>query len=301
MITNAELVPLIDEEGVNTDFLAFGTPPNGECLIQYEPDSTFRYICSSDCNIEEYCEQYGWFIISSCLFNENTSIGVGFSDIESVTGRFYQVSDSDKLKLWSDILSFAFSPAYKELFIPYDNRLKGAFRIDGAACYYIHDYTPVNRSGVKNVEQKKILNLLFRFKQGQHIALIAKMFSLAVCRLHTIDRNRDNMILIPIAASTTQRHRSRFFDLCRILSKRIGIDNGYDAVSIIYDREEYKGLFRTDKIEHIRIDKGRVTGKHILLIDDVTTTGESFAQMREELRRKGALSVTGIFLAKTTS
>jgi hypothetical protein len=44
-----------------------------------------------------------------------------------------------------------------------------------------------------------------------------------------------------------------------------------------------------------------INGKHILLLDDITTTGTSLTTIREELIRRGALSVRCLAIAQTYS
>ena len=69
-------------------------------------------------------------------------------------------------------------------------------------------------------EQKKVTNLVFRFKEGASALLAAKLFSLAISRMRYFD-NLEEPILIPLPASTKERHRQRFESFCGELSRRL--------------------------------------------------------------------------------
>lgn len=105
-------------------------------------------------------------------------------------------------------------------------------------------------------------------------------------------------ILIPLPASTKERHRQRFEYFCGELSRRLIIDNGFSAVRIEQDREQQKGTQQRN-MSGVVFDPDYIEGRDVLLIDDILTTGMSFALIKRELEKLGANSVTGIFLAKT--
>ncbi|MDD3089402.1 MAG: ComF family protein [Candidatus Omnitrophica bacterium] len=63
-------------------------------------------------------------------------------------------------------------------------------------------------------------------------------------------------------------------------------------------------LHRRERLDNLRnafrvSDKTALRGKHILLADDVVTTGATLSACADELIRNGALSVTGITLARS--
>ena len=49
------------------------------------------------------------------------------------------------------------------------------------------------------------------------------------------------------------------------------------------------------------INKYEFEYKNIIILDDIITTGTTFAHIKDALLRKGANSVTGLFLGKTYS
>ena len=150
----------------------------GEFLIIQKPDNTFYFLCSRECDIVRICESFDWYI----------------------DGEVYRVQDEATLSLWRDILRFTFDSDFVRRFFPYNTRFKGKMRIDGALCFYIHDYYPTRCKGIA-VEDRKTSNLVFRFKEGQQAALVAKIFSLCIARMPFYKEKAANAVLIPIPAN----------------------------------------------------------------------------------------------------
>ena len=115
--------------------------------------------------------------------------------------------------------------------------------IDGALCFYIHDYYPTRCKGIA-VEDRKTSNLVFRFKEGQQAALVAKIFSLCIARMPFYKEKAANAVLIPIPAATRERNAARFARFCSLLSRRLKITDGFRATWIREDREQMKGTTR---------------------------------------------------------
>lgn len=60
-----------------------------------------------------------------------------------------------------------------------------------------------------------------------------------------------------------------------------------------------KGTIGKKKNENLKFNRIHIKGKHVLLVDDVITTGTSLVQIGKKLLELGALSVRGVFMAKT--
>ena len=122
------------------------------------------------------CQSFDWYIVSKDAFNDRLIIGIGLSDKESINGELYRVQDETTLILWCDILRFTFESDFVRQFFPYNTHFKGKMRIDGALCFYIHDYYPTRCKDI-SVFDRKTSNLVFRFKEGRQAAFVAKIFS----------------------------------------------------------------------------------------------------------------------------
>ena len=291
-------VPLneVPEAQVGNYFILSEMP--GEFLIIQKPDNTFYFLCSRECDIVRICESFDWYIVSKDAFNDRLSIGIGLADKESIDGEVYRVQDEATLSLWRDILRFTFDSDFVRRFFPYNTRFKGKIRIDGALCFYIHDYYPTRCKGIA-VEDRKTSNLVFRFKEGQQAALVAKIFSLCIARMPFYKEKAANAVLIPIPAATRERNAARFARFCSLLSRRLKITDGFRATWIREDREQMKGTHGLDKLSNLIFHPVYFQGRDVFLVDDIVSTGENFTQMKRRLMQLGANSVTGLFLGRT--
>ena len=291
-------VPLneVPEAQVGNYFILSEMP--GEFLIIQKPDNTFYFLCSRECDIVRICESFDWYIVSKDAFNDRLSIGIGLADKESIDGEVYRVQDEATLSLWRDILRFTFDSDFVRRFFPYNTRFKGKIRIDGALCFYIHDYYPTRCKGIA-VEDRKTSNLVFRFKEGQQAALVAKIFSLCIARMPFYKEKAANAVLIPITQRSTVRNAARFARFCSLLSRRLKITDGFRATWIREDREQMKGTHGLDKLSNLIFHPVYFQGRDVFLVDDIVSTGENFTQMKRRLMQLGANSVTGLFLGRT--
>lgn len=270
----------------------------GEFLIIQNSDSNFFFLCSADCDIDVFCKTFDWYIVSKDKFNDRLLIGIGLADKDFLDGELYRVQDKTTLQLWRDILQFTFASDFIRKFFPYTNHFTGKIRLDGTLCFYIHDYYPVAHYSDLTTGQKKVSNLVFRFKEGGAGALVAKLFSLAIGRMPFFYEAK-NPVLIPIPASTRERQQQRFAKFCYLLARYLKITDGYRAIWIKEDREQLKGSTGQDKLSNLIFHQEYIKGKDIFLVDDILTTGQSFIQTKRRMEQLGANSVTGLFLGKT--
>jgi len=176
-------IPVDEVENSSVGSYFYLSKMPGEFLIIQKENSNFYFLCSDDCNIENICRTFDWYIVSKNKFNDQLIIGIGLAEKEHINGELYRVTDKNTLKLWRDILYFTFDSDFINQFFPFDNHFTGKCRLDGDLCFYIHDYYPV--SHYKNItsHQKKVSNLIFRFKEGKSTSLAAKILSLAISRM----------------------------------------------------------------------------------------------------------------------
>lgn len=301
MIDNLKIsvpIDLVNENDVEYYFELLKLP--GEFLLVQKEDSQFYFLCTNDCPIEKICLSFDWYIVSQNKFNDSLMIGAGLAGGDSAEGEVYRVKDEQTLTIWYDILHFTFVSEFVRQFFPYTNHFKGKVRLDNALCFYIHDYYPVSHHKNGSTHQKKVSNLVFRFKEGKQSGLVAKLFSLAIQRMPFL-KELQNPVLIPIPAATKERNRQRFAQFNYLLAKRLKIEDGYRAVWIKEDREQLKGQLNQDKLFNIDFNVRYIKGKEVLLVDDIVTTGDSFIQMKRRLMELGATSVIGLFFGKTVS
>ena len=115
-------------------------------------------------------------------------------------------------------------------------------------------------------------------------------------------RHVDGFVAVPCA-------RSKKFSLPRgfafALAKRTGKPNLSEAVTKSKATPELKNLSLTEKLDaildSITVDKARVAGKSLVVVDDLYQSGLTINYLAEELRRAGAKEVFGLAAVKTLS
>lgn len=298
LMFKGSIVPVKYDQIEYEEFFYLGILPEKELVIFLKDGGLFYFITDDYAKLEEMGRAYNWFISSHHPFNSTYEIGLGLMNTDGSNGWIGQAITQDRINLLRDILLFASNGGLKTDFYPLDTSFKGCIKIDGCMCYYLHDYLPA-RFGVKDRHKKQISNLIYRFKEGGYCGkLVAKIISLCMAHIDYV-RDEEQTVLIPIPAATQERHRKRFPVLCYHLSKWLNVQDGFSAIWIKYDRPESKGTKEKRILRNLDIKRKSVAGKHILLFDDVLTTGTSFRQLKRAMMKLGAKSVTGLFLGRT--
>jgi ComF family protein len=119
---------------------------------------------------------------------------------------------------------------------------------------------------------------------------------------------KGNLVVVPVPLHR-KREFSRGFNqaelIARHISKRLNISGG-TALSRIKNTQSQVNLSgnlrRINLINVFRCeDKELITGKTVLLIDDVTTTGSTLNECAKVLKENGAKKVFGVVVAKRVS
>ena len=105
-----------------------------------------------------------------------------------------------------------------------------------------------------------------------------------------------------IPASTRRKTTNRFSDVARKLIERTGIEATLSAIEKPFDSApEHIGGKSDNPTEGFNFNASLFKGKNVILVDDVITRGRTFFDAAEKLRSHGAISVTGLFVAKTVN
>lgn len=273
-----------------------------EYVIRFEDDGKFYFLLETRSGYEEHFARCGWYVVSQTDFNSRLTIGMGLYESGNLAGFMYRLDSGseDEARFWNNILVFTFFNGFRKAFLPLDNRFQGFFRLDGSLCLYLYDYCPVRRNDKITFEGKKVSNAVWRFKSGEQTDLFVKLFSITASRIRAIQENRHRAVLVPVPASTREKHRTRYEAFCRKLSAEMGVADGYGAITVAYDRAQFKGTHGNgDRTANLEFHPERFRGKCVLLVDDVLTTGATFIALRRKLIGYGAKFVIGLFLAKT--
>lgn len=283
----------------NSESLFCRKKPKSELTVVIREEGYMYFLSANMREFAELCRIHEWYIVSHQPFSERMEIGLCLMEAGKHSGWYSLGRSRERNAMFRDVLNFTFEKGKRPDFYPYETAFKGETIVNGCKCYYLHDYYPTR---IKNTDehQKRVSNLIFRFKEGGYCGeLVAQILTL--CLKHAgFSGNRKDTVLIPIPASTRERQRKRFPVVCHYLSKWLGIMDGFRVVWIAEDREQMKGK-GTDKdvLANLRFTRRHVRNKHVVLLDDILTTGESFRQIQRRLEKLGAVSVIGVFLGKT--
>jgi ComF family protein len=104
--------------------------------------------------------------------------------------------------------------------------------------------------------------------------------------------------------TTAARRRARGFDQAELLARAVARQLGVRAAPLLtrLDGRSQTGAPRRDRLAGPRLVARRpVAGVHVLLVDDVATTGATLAAAAAALRRAGAVRVDALTAARTPS
>lgn len=103
-----------------------------------------------------------------------------------------------------------------------------------------------------------------------------------------------------IPASSHSKTVNRYTKLMQYISNRLGIECSIDVISKEHDEEAgHISGKKANPAEDFKVERNKVAGKKIILIDDVITRGRTFCCTADKLIECGASNVLGLFVAKT--
>lgn len=180
--------------------------------------------------------------------------------------------------------------------------------------YYIYDYTPRNRGKEKQVCDQHIMNIKDIIKHSGNEEWkndkrneSINHFEVILSSLFMSNFNIENSILCLVPGHSKNSFNPNMEEIITDLCKTLDIENGSKILSRFKEVSEAhttQGIVRNKDthLESIRItDSKLISGKNIILLDDVTTSGSSLLACKEILIKNGAVKVECVALGKTIS
>ncbi len=196
----------------------------------------------------------------------------------------------------------------RPLFYPEIDRFGGYMTLQRprniTQCCYLFDYIPMYRKDIQLTRRDRACrNLLYRFKEGHpvYVKIAARLVAQCIENNPFIMENVRDPLLLVVPASTAELHERRYKTFCEELSRRLGIENGYDRVNIMFDKNQNKGKSLAGRTYNHYVDEVDVEGRDIFLFDDLLTSGRTYTAMVDGLMGDGygCGQVFGFFLGKT--
>lgn len=131
----------------------------------------------------------------------------------------------------------------------------------------------------------------------QHRKALDTLIPKISCILSSSFKDLSILTLVCIPAATRIGNISRYELFSDLLTKRTGMVNSYDHISILEDGVP-KHLGGTGK-PTLQFDVEFFVGKYVLLFDDVITSGKSMLSFKNKLESMGAYVVAGLAIGKT--
>lgn len=182
---------------------------------------------------------------------------------------------------------------------------------NGYICRNCRDRLPYVRSAIKGKEfytkcscaiyyKDTARNAMLRYKFGGK-RIYSEEFSLLLAEavVRDLDGEFDTVTWVPVSK---KRERKRGYDQSRLIAERTAELLGYKAEPLLRKRRHTPAQsgIKAEDARRANVsgayeitDRDRISGRKILLIDDIVTTGATFSECARVLLMAGAESVAG--------
>ena len=166
--------------------------------------------------------------------------------------------------------------------------------------YALYDYVPRRYWPKASFEQQDICRMILGFKDGRNVYTRWAVYEVSKVLASV---SLKDIVIVCIPASTRYAHVRRWKRFSRMLCRNTGAVDGFDRIQVSGSRKrahvsgEYELV--TNIKHYVHIDAGFFSGKKVLVIDDIYTTGQSSDAFIGAIQATGATVIGALFLAKT--
>lgn len=164
--------------------------------------------------------------------------------------------------------------------------------------YYTMEYLPTRYEASAREWDNR--HAVWNFKDGNCSISILDDF----CRIlgDIVKGSKSDYIICFIPASTSSKTMRRYSSVAYKLTERTGIQATLSAITKTSETESgYKVGKSSNPTADFSFKTDLFRGKKVILVDDVITRGRTFVHTADKLMTFGALSVVGMFVAKTVN
>jgi ComF family protein len=145
--------------------------------------------------------------------------------------------------------------------------------------------------------------LIHALKYRTHLAIAPVLAKLFIARLKTLEKMPDIIVPMPLhPIRLRERGFNQAMEISRTIAKQTGIALLPDGCSRVKHTPPQTGLPWKERQKNIRRAfscKIDLSGKHVVIVDDVMTTGATLNELAKVLRRQGATEISNWVIART--
>ena len=167
--------------------------------------------------------------------------------------------------------------------------------VKGVPLFFLYYYFPKEES--TNQYNEWARELIWNFKDGQMKYQCATMVT-KVLQHFFLKETLASLTFICIPASTKKNNIRRYRDFSNRVTENCNMQNGYDHVSLKYEKEA-KHLSGKKDFDNLEFDSEWFRGRSVIIFDDVVTSGSSIYNLKRELEKMGAKVIGAIALGRT--
>ena len=177
-------------------------------------------------------------------------------------------------------------------------------------CYSMYYYYPTTCEFSASQTDWDIRNLIWDFKANPNkpmsIETIIELHEnatneivddMSTCLNHFFSDDVKYLTLVCVPSSKDIIHKRRFQDFSEQICRKTSMENGFDYIHVTSDGDaKHMGGVSSSSYE---VDSEFFNGKHVLIFDDVITSGRSMERLRITLQNAGANVIGGFSIGKT--
>ena len=171
------------------------------------------------------------------------------------------------------------------------------YKFKGMSVSFFGHYYPSRFADLLNNEQRRFCEELYSFKDGKNDG--QEFFRLCMEAMKTGDKTFHVMFM---PCSSHEKYVCRFEQLDKYITSYLpNLTSGFSDIDIYGYRESLhkaKGNENRKLSRNYRIT-GNMSGKEIIIIDDVLTTGQSLNDYKKEIESCGGKVTAALFYGKT--
>ncbi len=160
----------------------------------------------------------------------------------------------------------------------------------------IVDGVDVYCAGIYTKELQKLIRGLKYHKQRDLAYFQAKFMYEYFANLDNLKNKDFELIPVPLHQNRMKKRKYNHMELvCEEFSKLSGFECNFELIKRIKDTKPQYRLSRVQRLKNLsgafEVNKDKISGKPLLIMDDICTTGSTFEEMIKALKNAGVKNI----------